>query len=155
MSSLRSGSPALVSRRGAPRHRRRPAVRRLGPSRSGRPRWRRHGSQDLSGDRRPVLHSPPPRARLSSPARPFRCCLSRRPVSCTPSFVVTPFVNVGAGYSAAPAVRELPAVVWTACLDLTIVWRVGFRGWTAEAIDFYDGLEEDNSQTSWQPHTTT
>jgi uncharacterized protein (TIGR02453 family) len=64
-------------------------------------------------------------------------------------------VNVGAGYSAAPVVRELPAVVWTACLDLTIVWRVGFRGWTAEAIDFYDGLEEDNSKTYWQAHKAT
>ena len=28
--------------------------------------------------------------------------------------------------------------------------RVGFQGWTAEAIDFYDGLEEDNSKAYWQ-----
>jgi uncharacterized protein (TIGR02453 family) len=27
---------------------------------------------------------------------------------------------------------------------------MGFQGWTAEAIDFYDGLEEDNSRTYWQ-----
>jgi uncharacterized protein (TIGR02453 family) len=29
---------------------------------------------------------------------------------------------------------------------------MGFRGWTAEAIDFYDGLEEDNSKAYWQAH---
>lgn len=27
---------------------------------------------------------------------------------------------------------------------------MGFQGWTAEAIDFYDGLEEDNSKAYWQ-----
>ena len=27
---------------------------------------------------------------------------------------------------------------------------MGFSGWTAEAIDFYDGLEEDNSRAYWQ-----
>jgi uncharacterized protein (TIGR02453 family) len=27
---------------------------------------------------------------------------------------------------------------------------MGFQGWTAEAIDFYDGLEEDNSRAYWQ-----
>jgi uncharacterized protein (TIGR02453 family) len=27
---------------------------------------------------------------------------------------------------------------------------VGFQGWTADAIDFYDGLEEDNSKAYWQ-----
>ena len=27
---------------------------------------------------------------------------------------------------------------------------MGFAGWTAEAIDFYDGLEEDNSKAYWQ-----
>ncbi|HMH92092.1 MAG TPA: DUF2461 domain-containing protein [Streptosporangiaceae bacterium] len=27
---------------------------------------------------------------------------------------------------------------------------MGFSGWTAEAIDFYDGLEEDNSKAYWQ-----
>ena len=26
---------------------------------------------------------------------------------------------------------------------------MGFRGWTAEAIDFYEGLEADNSKTYW------
>jgi uncharacterized protein (TIGR02453 family) len=29
---------------------------------------------------------------------------------------------------------------------------VGFRGWAADAIDFYDGLEEDNSKTYWLAH---
>ena len=29
---------------------------------------------------------------------------------------------------------------------------MGFEGWTAEAIDFYDGLEEDNSKAYWQAH---
>jgi uncharacterized protein (TIGR02453 family) len=29
---------------------------------------------------------------------------------------------------------------------------VGFRGWPSEAIDFYDGLEEDNSRDYWQAH---
>jgi uncharacterized protein (TIGR02453 family) len=29
---------------------------------------------------------------------------------------------------------------------------MGFRGWPAEAIDFYDGLEEDNSKAYWQAH---
>ncbi len=32
---------------------------------------------------------------------------------------------------------------------------MGFRGWTADAIDFYDGLEEDNSKTYWQAHKAT
>jgi uncharacterized protein (TIGR02453 family) len=27
---------------------------------------------------------------------------------------------------------------------------MGFEGWPAEAIDFYDGLEEDNSKAYWQ-----
>ncbi len=26
---------------------------------------------------------------------------------------------------------------------------MGFRGWTAEAIEFYEGLEADNSKTYW------
>jgi uncharacterized protein (TIGR02453 family) len=29
---------------------------------------------------------------------------------------------------------------------------VGFRGWPAEAIEFYEGLEADNSKTYWQAH---
>ncbi len=29
---------------------------------------------------------------------------------------------------------------------------MAFRGWPAEAIDFYDGLEEDNSKAYWQAH---
>ena len=29
---------------------------------------------------------------------------------------------------------------------------MSFRGWTPEAIDFYDGLEEDNSRTYWLAH---
>jgi len=29
---------------------------------------------------------------------------------------------------------------------------VAFRGWPSEAIDFYDGLEEDNSRDYWQAH---
>ena len=33
--------------------------------------------------------------------------------------------------------------------------RVGFRGWPADAIDFYDGLEEDNSKAYWQAHKAT
>ncbi len=35
---------------------------------------------------------------------------------------------------------------------LTIITNMGFRGWPAEAIDFYDGLEEDNSKSYWQAH---
>src|ERR671923_2804284 len=27
-----------------------------------------------------------------------------------------------------------------------------FRGWPAEAIEFYEGLEADNSRTYWQEH---
>jgi uncharacterized protein (TIGR02453 family) len=34
----------------------------------------------------------------------------------------------------------------------TIIASVGFRGWSTEAIDFYDGLEEDNSKAYWQAH---
>jgi uncharacterized protein (TIGR02453 family) len=30
--------------------------------------------------------------------------------------------------------------------------RVAFRGWPAEAIEFYEGLEADNSRTYWQAH---
>ena len=26
---------------------------------------------------------------------------------------------------------------------------MGFRGWAAEAIEFYEGLEADNSKTYW------
>ena len=29
---------------------------------------------------------------------------------------------------------------------------MAFRGWPAEAIEFYDGLEADNSRTYWQEH---
>ncbi len=29
---------------------------------------------------------------------------------------------------------------------------VAFRGWPAEAIEFYEGLEADNSRTYWQVH---
>jgi uncharacterized protein (TIGR02453 family) len=32
---------------------------------------------------------------------------------------------------------------------------VGFRGWPAEALEFYEGLEADNSKTYWQAHKTT
>jgi len=37
-------------------------------------------------------------------------------------------------------------------LFLTIIPEMGFQGWTAEATDFYDGLEEDNSKAYWQAH---
>lgn len=30
-----------------------------------------------------------------------------------------------------------------------------FRGWPAEAVDFYDGLEADNSKVYWQRHKAT
>ena len=33
--------------------------------------------------------------------------------------------------------------------------RVSFGGWPADAIDFYDGLEEDNSKAYWQAHKAT
>jgi uncharacterized protein (TIGR02453 family) len=29
---------------------------------------------------------------------------------------------------------------------------MGFRGWPAEALDFYEGLEADNSKTYWTQH---
>src|SRR5580693_34946 len=29
---------------------------------------------------------------------------------------------------------------------------MAFRGWKAEAIEFYEGLEADNSRTYWQAH---
>jgi uncharacterized protein (TIGR02453 family) len=32
--------------------------------------------------------------------------------------------------------------------------NVAFRGWPAEAIEFYEGLEADNSRTYWQAHKT-
>ena len=32
---------------------------------------------------------------------------------------------------------------------------VTFRGWPDEAIDFYDGLEEDNSRAYWTAHKAT
>ena len=35
------------------------------------------------------------------------------------------------------------------------IGRVGFQGWAADAIDFYDGLEEDNSKAYWAAHKTT
>ncbi|MEP7026396.1 MAG: DUF2461 domain-containing protein [Actinomycetota bacterium] len=31
---------------------------------------------------------------------------------------------------------------------------MGFQGWTADAIDFYDGLEEDNSRDYWLARKT-
>jgi len=31
---------------------------------------------------------------------------------------------------------------------------VAFRGWPAEAIEFYEGLEADNSKTYWNEHKT-
>lgn len=31
---------------------------------------------------------------------------------------------------------------------------MAFRGWPAEALDFYDGLEADNSKTYWTAHKT-
>jgi uncharacterized protein (TIGR02453 family) len=31
---------------------------------------------------------------------------------------------------------------------------VAFRGWPAEAIEFYEGLEADNSKSYWQAHKT-
>jgi uncharacterized protein (TIGR02453 family) len=38
---------------------------------------------------------------------------------------------------------------------LAIVSGVAFRGWSADAVDFYDGLEEDNSKTYWTAHKDT
>ena len=32
---------------------------------------------------------------------------------------------------------------------------MAFRGWPAEAIEFYEGLEADNSKTYWQAHKST
>jgi uncharacterized protein (TIGR02453 family) len=32
---------------------------------------------------------------------------------------------------------------------------VAFRGWPVEAIEFYEGLEADNSKTYWQAHKET
>jgi uncharacterized protein (TIGR02453 family) len=48
-----------------------------------------------------------------------------------------------------------PAGRSTAGPGIAIVLRVGFRGWAADAIDFYDGLEEDNSKAYWQAHKAT
>ena len=45
-----------------------------------------------------------------------------------------------------------PGLTGPAASALAIVSRMGFRGWTGDAIDFYDGLEEDNSKTYWQTH---
>jgi len=33
-----------------------------------------------------------------------------------------------------------------------IVWLVAFRGWPVEALEFYEGLEADNSKTYWTEH---
>jgi uncharacterized protein (TIGR02453 family) len=35
------------------------------------------------------------------------------------------------------------------------IGRVGFQGWATDALDFYDGLEEDNSKAYWQAHRAT
>jgi uncharacterized protein (TIGR02453 family) len=32
---------------------------------------------------------------------------------------------------------------------------MAFRGWSVEAIEFYEGLEADNSRTYWQDHKAT
>lgn len=32
---------------------------------------------------------------------------------------------------------------------------MAFRGWTTDALDFYDGLEADNSKTYWTEHKAT
>jgi len=29
---------------------------------------------------------------------------------------------------------------------------VAFKGWPAEAVEFYEGLEADNSRTYWNDH---
>ena len=29
---------------------------------------------------------------------------------------------------------------------------MAFKGWSAEAIEFFEGLETDNSKTFWQAH---
>jgi uncharacterized protein (TIGR02453 family) len=34
----------------------------------------------------------------------------------------------------------------------TIIAGMAFAGWAAGALDFYDGLEEDNSKAYWQAH---
>ena len=31
-------------------------------------------------------------------------------------------------------------------------WAMAFKGWPAEAIEFFEGLEADNSKTYWQDH---
>jgi len=38
-------------------------------------------------------------------------------------------------------------------LDVSLC-AVAFRGWPAEALDFYEGLEADNSKTYWTAHKT-
>lgn len=50
--------------------------------------------------------------------------------------------------------------IWRRCGDparrcVTTIGRVGFQGWAADAIDFYDGLEEDNSRAYWAAHKAT
>jgi len=32
---------------------------------------------------------------------------------------------------------------------------MGFKGWPAEALEFYEGLEADNSKSYWQAHKST
>ena len=32
--------------------------------------------------------------------------------------------------------------------------RMGFGGWPEEALEFYEGLEADNSKTYWKQHKT-
>ena len=32
---------------------------------------------------------------------------------------------------------------------------MSFSGWPEEALDFYDGLEADNSKTYWTAHKTS
>jgi uncharacterized protein (TIGR02453 family) len=49
-----------------------------------------------------------------------------------------------------PYPRQAPQPLVRARARGTIIAGMGFAGWPAEAIDFYDGLEEDNSKAYWQ-----
>lgn len=44
--------------------------------------------------------------------------------------------------------RALPANIKRCAYD----WPMTFRGWPAEALEFYEGLEADNSKTYWADH---
>ena len=60
--------------------------------------------------------------------------------------------TVSAVQATAPRCRSIPALWDAPTSGAGIMVEMAFHGWPVEAVEFYEGLEADNTKTYWQEH---